>query len=94
MQSPIVSKKIVIQGHVQGVGMRYYLMGNARGLGLSGWVRNCADGTVECLIQGGSDAAAQFMHAAKQGPSMARVENIRVIDVPHDDSITSFKVQQ
>ena len=48
----IVRKHIIFYGRVQGVGFRYYSVYKARALGLTGWVRNLYDGTVEMEVQG------------------------------------------
>ena len=48
----MVRKHIIFYGRVQGVGFRYYSVYKARALGLTGWVRNLYDGTVEMEVQG------------------------------------------
>jgi acylphosphatase len=47
-----IRKHIVFYGHVQGVGFRYYAVNKANQLGLTGWVKNLPDGTVEMEVQG------------------------------------------
>lgn len=47
-----IRKHIIFHGWVQGVGFRYYAENKARQLGLTGWVRNLYDGTVEMEVQG------------------------------------------
>lgn len=65
-----------ITGRVQGVGFRESLRAEAERLGVTGWVRNRADGSVEALVQG-SDAALEALVAwAQRGPSAARVEGV------------------
>jgi acylphosphatase len=71
------SYRFVVTGRVQGVGFRAAVQGKAGFLGLSGWVRNRADGAVEGLV-GGEKAAdvenlRQFLH---QGPPAAGVEHV------------------
>ena len=41
-----------IEGYVQGVGFRYFVLEKAQDLGLTGWVRNCTNGDVEVLAEG------------------------------------------
>ncbi|MCD7708751.1 MAG: acylphosphatase [Clostridiales bacterium] len=48
----MIRKHIIFYGRVQGVGFRYYSVHKARQLGLTGWVKNCYDGTVEMEVQG------------------------------------------
>lgn len=65
-----------ITGRVQGVGYREALRSEAARLGLTGWVRNRADGSVEALAQGSSEALAQLLAWARRGPPAARVEEV------------------
>jgi len=62
---------------VQGVGFRHALREEARRLGLSGWVRNCADGSLEALLQGENESVAALVAWARRGPRLARVDEVR-----------------
>lgn len=73
-------KRLCIRGRVQGVGYRYWTVGQARALGLRGWVRNRADGSVEVLAAGSDDSLELFIIACRRGPRGARVESIDVED--------------
>jgi len=66
----------VVHGSVQGVGFRYFLMRKAQQLGLSGWVRNDDDGTVELVAEGGRRELEELKRAAEQGPRLARVDRV------------------
>jgi acylphosphatase len=66
----------VIRGDVQGVGFRYFVQRNAGRLGLTGWVRNNDDGTVEVLAEGGRAELEQLKRALEEGPRMARVDRV------------------
>ncbi len=68
------AKRLVISGQVQGLGYRDWMVGKARELGVDGWVRNRADGTVEALIAG--DTAAVEELARMCGPKLAQVNSI------------------
>ena len=59
--------KAVITGNVQGVGLRVFVMDNASKLGITGWVRNMADGTVEMEAQGNPDKLDQLFATIKKG---------------------------
>ena len=63
---------------MQGVGYRNALHAQATALGLSGWVRNRSDGSVEALVQGAADAVQTLIDWAHQGPEAARVERVQV----------------
>ena len=71
------SRQIRVSGRVQGVGYRYALRDEARRLGVKGWVRNRADGSVEALLQGTDEAVAAVVSWAHRGPRAARVDAVR-----------------
>ena len=66
----------VVRGDVQGVGFRYFLIRRAQALGLSGWVQNRDDGTVEFVAEGSRRDLEQLERAAREGPRMARVSAV------------------
>jgi acylphosphatase len=66
----------VVHGDVQGVGFRYFVQRKARGLGLSGWVRNNDDGTVEVVAEGPRASLDALDRALREGPRMARVDTV------------------
>lgn len=68
--------QIRIFGRVQGVFFRESMRQRALALGITGWVRNRTDGSVEALIQGNSDAVARMREWALRGPPAARVDRI------------------
>ncbi len=72
---------LAISGLVQGVGFRYALQHEAETLDLTGWVRNCPDGSVECEAQGPTDAVTQLIRWAHEGPRFARVESVAVTEI-------------
>jgi len=65
-----------ISGKVQGVWYRGWTVETASGLGLSGWVRNRSDGTVEALFAGPPDAVDRMLEACRRGPSAAVVRAV------------------
>lgn len=73
-------KRLRIRGRVQGVGFRYWAVGQARVLGLKGWVRNRSDGSVEAVATGPQDALDLFILACRRGPRAARVDSVDVED--------------
>ena len=73
-------KHLRISGRVQGVGFRFYMERKARELGVTGWVRNRFDGTVEATVQGTPEAVEAMIAAARQGPRAALVTDVKVTD--------------
>jgi acylphosphatase len=65
---------------VQGVGFRYFTADAAAREGVSGWVRNLADGRVEIAAEGEAAAVDRFERAVRQGPPHARVDEVEAID--------------
>lgn len=65
-----------IHGRVQGVSFRYFTLRAAEQLGLTGWVRNRFDGTVELVAEGEKQILIQFIEIINQGSGMAQVVNI------------------
>ncbi len=63
-------------GRVQGVGFRYYAHSKARSLGLSGWVRNEADGTVSVVCEGDEPSVKEMASWLEQGPPSAHVQRV------------------
>ncbi|MBN8889886.1 MAG: acylphosphatase [Rhodospirillales bacterium 70-18] len=72
----MAARHLVITGRVQGVGWRDWMAGQARTLGLNGWVRNRADGSVEALIDGPEPAVEEMLRACRSGPRLAVVSGI------------------
>ncbi|HQW21314.1 MAG TPA: acylphosphatase [Rhodocyclaceae bacterium] len=75
---PQEARHLTISGRVQGVGFRYSMASAARRIGLSGWVRNRRDGTVEALIAGNAEAIAAMLVWVRQGPPGASVRHVAV----------------
>ena len=71
-----MAKHLKISGRVQGVGFRYSMSEEAERLGVTGWVRNRRDGTVEAVLSGADDVVAVMIDACRRGPPAARVEAV------------------
>jgi len=67
------ARRYLVSGRVQGVGYRYYVVREAKAMGLAGWVRNLADGRVEALAVGDDTTLHAFEGRLWQGPPHARV---------------------
>ena len=68
---------ITVEGRVQGVFFRAATRRLARRLGLTGWVHNCPDGSVEVVAEGRRDTLEQLLDWCARGPSGARVTDVR-----------------
>jgi acylphosphatase len=87
MPSTMETVRIRITGRVQGVGYRLWAMRMAASLRLRGWVRNRADGSVEALVTGASEAVAAMIQACRDGPSGARVTGMTATPDEDDGSV-------
>ena len=76
-----MAKHLVISGRVQGVGFRYSMAEEAERLGLTGWVRNRRDGTVEAVIDGQAAAVEALLAWARRGPPSARVTEVAISEI-------------
>ena len=74
------TRHVIISGRVQGVWFRGWTKQQASSLGLTGWVRNRRDGTVEAIFQGDAEDIDAMLNACWQGPPAASVADIRVAD--------------
>jgi len=76
-----MAKLLKISGRVQGVGFRYSMHAEAEQLGITGWVRNRRDGTVEAAVDGAAEAVAAIVAWAQRGPRGARVTEVRIVEI-------------
>lgn len=83
----------VVSGDVQGVGFRYSARARARELGIAGWVRNLADGSVEVEAEGEAGAVERMLAWLDRGPSGARVASVAVTETPATHA-TEFTIER
>ena len=69
---------LLARGRVQGVGYRAWTVDEARRRGLSGWVRNLANGDVEAVFSGAIASVDNMVVACRSGPSLAHVGNVMI----------------
>jgi acylphosphatase len=86
------ARRFVVRGRVQGVGFRWFVEREAHVLGVSGWVRNNADGSVEVLAQGTRDQLLGLRSRLRQGPRAARVEDVEESEVGPVAGLSSFRI--
>jgi len=70
------ARRLRIYGRVQGVGYRAFVAEEAQQLGLGGWVRNRADGSVEAVVSGNGATIATLIAACRRGPRFSAVERV------------------
>ncbi len=80
-----------IYGRVQGVHFRESMKAEAKRVGVSGWVRNRKDGTVEALVQGEDSLVESMIAWAKQGPARATVERVEISEASTEGIVASFE---
>jgi acylphosphatase len=78
---PVTRLRVRIRGVVQGVGFRWATQREAERLGLSGWVRNLFDGTVECEIEGPAAEVERMLDWLGHGPDTARVDAVEATEI-------------
>jgi len=69
---------IVVRGLVQGVGYRYFAFRLARQFGLTGWVKNLLDGSVEIEAEGDPSAMDEYVRELKEGPRSSIVRGVDI----------------
>ncbi len=74
------ARRLSIRGRVQGVGFRDAMVAQARHLGITGWVRNRRDGSVEAAVSGTDAQLAAIIAWSQQGPPAARVLRVEVTE--------------
>ena len=87
-----MTKKIILSGIVQGVGMRFFVRGIARRTGVRGFVRNMPKGTVYVMCQGEPKMIAQFINLIRSS-SPGQLDNIETFDVDTDIHYKHFSVK-
>jgi acylphosphatase len=76
----MIRRRVIVEGHVQGVFFRQSCQRQALAAGVSGWIRNNYDGTVEAALEGDRDAVERVVSWMRVGPAGAVVTGVQVID--------------
>ncbi len=93
MEKALASKKLLIKGRVQAVFYRAWLKKNAENAKITGWVKNLSDGSVEAVLQGDKEKVDNLIKKCRQGPPLARVDEIIIKKARLDKSLKSFRVK-
>lgn len=84
---------VLIEGKVQGVWFRAWTEKTAQEHGLTGWVRNRADGSVEAVFSGPRMEVESMLAACREGPPLARVSRVEAVDCAPPD-LRGFEVRR
>ena len=84
----------IVSGRVQGVSYRACTADEASALGLTGWVRNLPDGSVELEAEGSDDAVAALLAWCEKGPPAARVTKVDAKDLPPSGADRGFAIRR
>nr|WP_167942227.1 acylphosphatase [Desulfobaculum xiamenense] len=87
------SLQCVVTGKVQGVMFRSWVHDQARNLGVNGWIRNLADGTVEVLAQGDEESINTLKRRLLAGPPLSRVDNVQCKWIDYDKEHQGFQIR-
>lgn len=85
--------RIRIAGRVQGVAFRDWMEKEAQALGLSGWVRNRRDGSVEAVISGEPLLVEDMLARCRHGPPAARVSEVAILAEEEDATYPAFAIR-
>ena len=88
-----IACRLIAIGRVQGVGFRYSAQGRASSLGLTGYVRNLRDGSVEMICEGPQDRVDRFILWAAEGPPGSRVGELKKQFIPLRGTYRRFSVE-
>jgi acylphosphatase len=89
-----VRAELKIHGRVQGVFYRQSTRETAAGLDLTGWVKNCSDGSVEAVFEGEKAAVNQAIEWCRKGPAAARVTDVVVSWKDFDGELCGFQIRR
>ena len=88
----MIRRRVVVHGLVQGVFFRDSVRRRAVDAGVSGWVRNTREGTVEAVLEGEHDAVAKLVAFCREGPRGARVERVDATEEP-PEGLSGFAIR-
>ncbi len=87
-----LGRHVRVTGRVQGVFFRAWTSDEARALGITGWIRNCSDGTVEAKLEGEPQDLDRLIGLLHEGPPGARVDSVEVEDA-QVEQLGAFKIR-
>ena len=87
------ARRFLVRGRVQGVGFRWFVEREAHLLGIAGWVRNNADGSVEVLAIGSREQLLGLQSRLRAGPRAARVDDVQELEAKLIAGLTTFRIE-
>ena len=93
MAADVQTRKFFVRGRVQGVGFRWFVEREAKTLGISGWVRNNSDGSVEVLASGTQEQLSGLRSRLQQGPRASRVDNVEEAEAKPVAGLNTFRIE-
>jgi acylphosphatase len=87
------ARRFMVRGRVQGVGFRWFVEREAHILGIAGWVRNNADGTVEVLAIGTREQLSGLRSRLQQGPRASRVDHVEESEAKPVSGLSAFRIE-
>jgi acylphosphatase len=88
----VIRRRVVVHGLVQGVFFRDSVRRRAASAGVTGWVRNNWDGTLEAVLEGEGHAVERLVDFCREGPRGARVDRVEVTD-ERPESLVGFQIR-
>ena len=87
----MIRRRLIVTGRVQNVFYRDWFVEQAEALGLDGWVRNRADGSVEAVVEGAAEMVDAIVARAREGSPASRVQHVAVSDDAPAESLSGFE---
>lgn len=94
MLMTVVARKFLIRGEVQGVGYRFFAQRAAAKHQVTGYVKNCPDGTVEAFAEGPAESIEAFKHDLATGPQWAVVDQLEELNVEPTRRYSGFRIER
>jgi acylphosphatase len=88
-----IARRYIVRGRVQGVGFRSFVEHSVRPIGLSGWVRNLEDGSVEVYAAGTPEQLSQLDDLLWLGPKFSEVRGVNTEEDTIDASVKGFRIR-
>lgn len=85
--------KIIVRGEIQDVGFRYSIKAKALELGITGYVKNISDGSVEIVAQGEETKLNELISWAKTGPRFSRVDKVEISWSKPEEQFLDFEIR-